>query len=161
MLHDVQILLKAYREAHCHFCFNQVTADVLFCPSCTIPVYCSGDCQEQAFGKKPSRIHENCSIMKNLSADLQKHVIDSILTDHASSIGIDVSDNHIPEHRHECGGSHWSAVLPPDIVLAGRLMVTAIEKWKAFGKTSIALDYLVNIFIHTWSCSWLFLNFKV
>ena len=30
------------------------------------------------------------------------------------------------EHQHECGGSNWPAVLPSDVVLAGRLMVKNI-----------------------------------
>ncbi|WOK94148.1 hypothetical protein Cni_G02850 [Canna indica] len=54
----------------------------------------------------------------------------------------EISTKHIPQHLHECGGVHWSFVLPPDIVLAARVMVASIERWKAFGRTSSRLDYL-------------------
>ncbi|WOL01460.1 hypothetical protein Cni_G10176 [Canna indica] len=55
---------------------------------------------------------------------------------------LEISTKHIPKHRHECGGVHWSFVLPPNIVLAARVMVASIESWKAFGRTSSPLDYL-------------------
>uniref|UniRef100_A0A0E0H4T7 SET domain-containing protein n=1 Tax=Oryza nivara TaxID=4536 RepID=A0A0E0H4T7_ORYNI len=42
----------------------------------------------------------------------------------------------IAEHRHECGGAHWAAVLPADIVLAGRIMAQYIEKQLLAGKRS-------------------------
>lgn len=140
---DLQILLKSCRETHCHFCFDELPADILFCPSCTIPVYCSKNCQEQAFGK-----HDTYLSKKNLATDLEKHVMNAILANPTRSTGEDICSNHILEHRHECGGAHWSAVLPPDIVLAARLIVTSIEKCKASGTIFNPLDYLVNVYIN-------------
>ncbi|WOL06068.1 N-lysine methyltransferase SMYD2-A isoform X1 [Canna indica] len=136
------ILLKACRDTHCHFCFVEVPADAFFCPSCIIPVYCSNSCQEKALGEQSIRNHDNCLMSKNLSADLQKHVMHVLLANHVRSPRSEISTKHIPEHRHECGGVHWSSVLPPDIVLAARVMVASIERWKAFGRTSSPLDYL-------------------
>lgn len=46
----MQIILKSRRETHCHYCFSEAPVDVVFCPLCTIPVYCSRKCQEQAVG---------------------------------------------------------------------------------------------------------------
>ncbi|CAL9086903.1 unnamed protein product [Musa textilis] len=138
------ILLKSCRETHCHFCFDELPADILFCPSCTIPVYCSKNCQEQAFGK-----HDTYLIKTNLAADLEKHVMNAILANPTRSTGEDICSNHIPEHRHECGGAHWSAVLPPDIVLAARVIVTSIEKCKASGTIFNPLDYLD--FVHNYA----------
>lgn len=33
----------------------------------------------------------------------------------------------IPEHKHECQGVHWPAILPSDVVLAGRAVVKSME----------------------------------
>lgn len=144
---DMQILLKAYRNTHCHFCFEEVPTDLLFCPSCTIPVYCSNGCLEQAVGEQSSSKADSHSPKKNVYVDLEKSM--DIFSNNARSIRVNMSNNHIPEHHHECGGVHWSAVLPPDIVLAARVMAVSIEKWKAFGRNSSPLDYLVSVYIST------------
>lgn len=34
----------------------------------------------------------------------------------------------IPEHKHECQGVHWPAILPSDVVLAGRVVVKIMEQ---------------------------------
>ncbi|XP_042378044.1 SET and MYND domain-containing protein 4-like isoform X1 [Zingiber officinale] len=134
------ILLKAYRETRCHFCFEGVPTDLLFCPSCTIPVYCSNCCLEQAVGEESSSKADNHSPKKNVYVDLEKSM--DRFSSNARSIGVNMPNNHIPEHHHECGGLHWSAVLPPDIVLAARIIAISVEKWKAFGRNSSPLDYL-------------------
>jgi SET and MYND domain-containing protein 4 len=46
------------------------------------------------------------------------------------------SSRQIAEHKHECEGVHWAAVLPSDIVLAGRIMSWYIEKRMLAGKGS-------------------------
>ncbi|RWW19010.1 hypothetical protein GW17_00016964 [Ensete ventricosum] len=143
VLYRTGILLKSCWETHCHFCFDELPADILFCPSCIIPVYCSKNCQEQALGK-----HDMYLNKKILATDLEKHVMNAILANPTRNTGEDICSNHIPEHRHECGGSHWSSVLPPDIVLAARVIVTSIEKCKASGRISNPLDYLVNVYIN-------------
>eukprot|EP01018_Ginkgo_biloba_P033794 Gb_38860 [translate_table: standard] len=37
------------------------------------------------------------------------------------------------EHKHECGGMSWAAVLPTEVVLAGRIFIKSIEKKTSFG----------------------------
>ncbi|RLN17974.1 SET and MYND domain-containing protein 4 [Panicum miliaceum] len=120
------IIMKSSRETHCHFCFNEAPADVVFCPSCTIPIYCSKRCQEQAVGDI------SCNQDTYLEYD-----------DHATSIAKlsitssckSPSSKLFAEHRHECGGAHWAAVLPADIVLAGRIMAQDREKRMLYGKS--------------------------
>ncbi|CAL4934275.1 unnamed protein product [Urochloa decumbens] len=125
------IIMKCFRETHCHFCFSEAPADVVFCPSCTIPIYCSKRCQEQAVG--------------DISCNQDSHLE---YNDHAKSLAKlsitstsckSPSSKLFAEHRHECGGAHWAAVLPADIVLAGRIMARDIEKRMLSGK-SVAIS---------------------
>ncbi|CAA6666587.1 unnamed protein product [Spirodela intermedia] len=90
------IILKSCRETHCHVCLNELPTDVIFCSSCTIPLYCSEQCQEKAIGKSDGTKKYCASINENLQ--------------------------EFAEHKHECGGSNWSAVLPADVVLVCRVM---------------------------------------
>uniref|UniRef100_A0A1D1ZB25 SET and MYND domain-containing protein 3 n=1 Tax=Anthurium amnicola TaxID=1678845 RepID=A0A1D1ZB25_9ARAE len=48
----------------------------------------------------------------------------------------------IPEHRHECGGVNWPAVLPSDVVLVGRVMAKLIEKRQHFPKADGQMEIL-------------------
>ena len=57
-----------------------------------------------------------------LSEDLQRYIVDTTL------IADSERDNQISEHMHECNGVHWPAVLPSEIVLAGRILVNSIIK---------------------------------
>lgn len=136
LLRDLQIVTKSCRETHCHFCFNEVPTDVLFCPSCTVPIYCSQHCQELAGGEQFLRNRNGYTTQKHLSADLEKHVVDTILANHSKCAVTNLNFKHIPEHKHECGGAHWSAILPPDVVLAGRVMMQSVEKRKVPGEFS-------------------------
>lgn len=52
---------------------------------------------------------------------------------------------HITEHRHECEGVNWPAVLPSDIILAGRILVKSINQKRDSG----AVYGLVGNFILT------------
>ncbi|MQL84189.1 hypothetical protein Taro_016678, partial [Colocasia esculenta] len=106
------IVLKNCRETHCHFCLNDLPTDVLFCSSCTIPFYCSEQCQEKA-------TEGQCE--GNLKG--------------------------IPEHRHECGGVNWPAVLPSDVVLVGRVMAKFIEKKGNSPRTNTPVENLLVIVI--------------
>ncbi|XP_026656321.1 uncharacterized protein LOC103724370 isoform X2 [Phoenix dactylifera] len=135
------IVMKSCRETHCHFCFSEVPADVLFCHSCTIPIYCSQHCQEQAGGQQFLRNEGSFTVQKCLSAELEKHVMNASLANQVSCAAADMNIKKNPEHRHECGGAHWSAVLPHDVVLAGRVMSKYIEK-KSSGKISNPLETL-------------------
>ncbi|KMZ61009.1 hypothetical protein ZOSMA_55G00610 [Zostera marina] len=42
------VVLKSCRENHCHFCFTELGGDVIFCPFCATPFYCSEHCREKA-----------------------------------------------------------------------------------------------------------------
>ncbi|ERN04677.1 hypothetical protein AMTR_s00076p00135550 [Amborella trichopoda] len=112
------IILKHCREAHCHFCFMELPADTIPCSSCTIPLYCSDHCLEKASGKQPERkqINVQDAIEINLSMNAKKE-------DFAG----------VSEHGHECGGVHWPAILPVDVVLAGRILVKCLERQKYLG----------------------------
>ncbi|XP_058075948.1 uncharacterized protein LOC131224678 isoform X3 [Magnolia sinica] len=122
------IILKHSRETHCHFCFNELPADSLPCSSCTISVYCSQHCQEQAGGIRSWNSHLKHTMHENISAELESYVRRIILGNNSEHGVVDAGLDQIPEHVHECGGVHWPVILPPDIVLAGRVLAKSIEK---------------------------------
>ncbi|KAG0457405.1 hypothetical protein HPP92_022562 [Vanilla planifolia] len=120
------IVVKSCRETHCHLCFSELPMDALFCTSCTIPVYCSEHCLEKAVGIKFIQSELIYSLQNNLSEQHWQHAMHSISWNTQNNADV----FHLPEHEHECGGSHWSAVLPTDIVLAGRVMMRSTERIK-------------------------------
>lgn len=122
------IILKSCRETHCHYCFSEAPADAVFCPLCTIPVYCSEKCQEQAIGGI-SWNRGTCIKSNSNGIDLGKLSLTSTKRKAPNT-------KQIAEHRHECGGAHWAAVLPADIVLAGRIMAQYIDRRMLTGKSS-------------------------
>eukprot|EP00268_Persea_americana_P069527 TRINITY_DN9890_c0_g1_i10.p1 TRINITY_DN9890_c0_g1~~TRINITY_DN9890_c0_g1_i10.p1 ORF type:complete len:804 (-),score=133.22 TRINITY_DN9890_c0_g1_i10:707-3118(-) len=145
------IILKHCRETHCHFCFNELPADSIPCSSCTIPVYCSQHCQERAGGVRSRGNQHSDTKFENIAVDLQKYVASINL-----SGGTEVDANlgaigkEIAEHRHECGGIHWSAVLPPEIVLAGRILAKSIETRRCLGETFTHVEDLD--LCHNYTC---------
>ncbi|VAH05070.1 unnamed protein product [Triticum turgidum subsp. durum] len=124
----MQIILKSCRETHCHYCFSEAPADVVFCPLCTIPVYCSRKCQEQAVG--------GISWNQDTYLESNSNAVDLGILSLTSTRCMAPNSKQIAEHRHECGGAHWAAVLPADIVLAGRLMAQYIDSRMLTGKSS-------------------------
>uniref|UniRef100_A0A0D9XLA6 Uncharacterized protein n=1 Tax=Leersia perrieri TaxID=77586 RepID=A0A0D9XLA6_9ORYZ len=120
------IIMKSCRDTHCHYCFSEAPADVVFCPSCTIPIYCSQRCQEKAVGQI-SWSENTCLESKNIVADIAKLSVTSARCKTPGS-------KQFAEHRHECGGAHWAAVFPADIILAGRIISRYIEKQLLAGK---------------------------
>ena len=124
----MQIILKSCRETHCHYCFSEAPADVVFCPLCTIPVYCSRKCQEQAVG--------GISWNQDTYLKSNSNAVDLGILSLTSTRCMAPNSKQIAEHRHECGGAHWAAVLPADIVLAGRLMAQYIDSRMLTGKSS-------------------------
>ncbi|XP_057778491.1 uncharacterized protein LOC130997245 isoform X2 [Salvia miltiorrhiza] len=125
------IILKHCRETHCAFCFNELPADTVPCVSCSIPLYCSLKCQVQAGGENFPKYKTKYGFKLDLSDDLEQHMRN------VTSPGFCSSDaKHFAEHRHECQGMHWPAVLPSDVVLAGRILVKHIEE-QSYG----GLDY--------------------
>ena len=143
----MQIILKSCRETHCHYCFSEAPADPVFCPLCTIPVYCSKRCQEQAVGG--ISCNQDTSLKSNSNGlDLEKLSITSTRRKAPNS-------KQIAEHRHECGGAHWAAVLPADIVLAGRIMAQYIDRRMLTGKsTAISGPNLVILFSYEFTIFW-------
>ncbi|CAN0899779.1 Histone-lysine N-methyltransferase ASHR1 [Linum grandiflorum] len=110
------VILKSCRESHCHYCLGELPLDTVPCVSCSTPLYCSQHCQIQAAGKSPVRCREE-QRKYTYSDSLGKHVMAV-----TSCIDSDTAVECFPEHKHECGGVHWPAVLPPDVVLAGRIL---------------------------------------
>ncbi|KAK8935375.1 hypothetical protein KSP39_PZI013002 [Platanthera zijinensis] len=139
----MQIIMKSYRETHCHFCFNELPADTLFCNSCTISLYCSEHCLEQAVGCQFVRIGRFSIMQNNLSEELWKHVNESIPKNRSACANV----CNQPEHTHECGGSHWSAVLPTDVVLAGRVLMKSMENRKLGLEFSKHIETLLVLLI--------------
>ncbi|CAA0834501.1 Tetratricopeptide repeat (TPR)-like superfamily protein [Striga hermonthica] len=117
------ILLKHCRETHCAFCFNELPADTVPCVSCSIPLYCSLKCQVQAGDQYFSNCKKDHGSLQDLPHDLVRYIRNVTLPDISSS-----NTERAPEHRHECRGMHWSAVLPSDVVLAGRILVKHMEE---------------------------------
>ncbi|XP_009607277.1 uncharacterized protein LOC107774132 [Nicotiana tabacum] len=118
------IILKKCRETHCHFCFNELPADAISCLSCSIPLYCSDQCQLQAGGQKIDRSFRSFKGLEGLPNDLQNYISDVLAGNSTLETG------HIAEHRHECLGFHWPLILPSEVVLAGRILVKVIEQKK-------------------------------
>ncbi|OVA17151.1 SET domain [Macleaya cordata] len=122
------IILKDCRKTHCHFCLNKLPSDTVPCSSCSMALYCSQHCQAQAGGQRyRSNLNTNPT-HGNISTDLERY-IERISLD--SNSGDPVADSNLEwaaEHRHECGGVHWPAVLPAEIILAGRVLVKSMEQ---------------------------------
>ncbi|KAK4433451.1 Stress-induced-phosphoprotein 1 [Sesamum alatum] len=116
------IILKHCRETHCAFCFNELPADTVPCMSCSIPLYCSLECQLQAGGQDFSKYKGEHEFPEDLSDVLEQYIRN------VTSPGISSSNIEHAEHRHECLGMHWPAVLPSDVVLAGRILVKHIQQ---------------------------------
>ncbi|KAL8552408.1 hypothetical protein ACS0TY_001195 [Phlomoides rotata] len=122
------IILKNCRESHCAFCFNELPADSVPCVSCSIPLYCSLKCQVEAGGPDFSKYINKYGYLEDLSDNLEIYIRN------VTSQGISSSNiKHAAEHRHECQGMHWSAVLPSDVVLAGRILVKCLEEQRSGG----------------------------
>ncbi|XP_054788195.1 uncharacterized protein LOC129294093 isoform X3 [Prosopis cineraria] len=117
------IVLKQCRETHCHYCLNDLPSDAVPCRSCSIPLYCSQQCQIQAGGQMFKINPEDHGILKSLPSDLGTYATGIILGNDSKH---DIED--IPEHKHECQGVHWSTVLPSEIVLAGRVLAKFFQR---------------------------------
>ncbi|XP_073224235.1 uncharacterized protein [Cicer arietinum] len=125
------IILKQCRETHCHYCLNDLPADRVPCISCSIPWYCSRQCQIRASGEMYLISAEASYILKNLPGVLGEYAAEVV---ECSYRELKVDD--VTEHQHECNGVHWPAVLPPEIVLAGRILAKFFSKSSSDGITS-------------------------
>lgn len=117
----MQIVLKTCREAYCHYCLNELPVDTVPCISCSISLYCSQHCQLLATGETISYFKTKEGIDESLPNNVKEHIADVI-----SSSDSKVHVECFFEHKHECRGVHWPAVLPSDVVLAGRIIAKAI-----------------------------------
>ncbi|CAI0440720.1 unnamed protein product [Linum tenue] len=116
------VILKSSRESHCHYCLGELPLDTVPCLSCSIPLYCSERCRAQAGGGSLVR-HQEEQRDKSYGDSLEKHVME-VTSLHNSTTAVEC----FPEHKHECGGVHWPAVLPPDVVLAGRILAKHLSQ---------------------------------
>ncbi|KAL6566066.1 hypothetical protein OROGR_001681 [Orobanche gracilis] len=101
------IILKQCRETHCHYCLNELPVDKVPCMSCSIPLYCSRQCQIRAGGQTFRVYPEDNGILKRLPSDLVEYAAEII-----QEIEYEQGIKDITEHKHECQGVHWPAVLP-------------------------------------------------
>jgi tetratricopeptide (TPR) repeat protein len=120
------VISKSCRETHCHFCLNELPADTVPCPSCSIPVYCSESCQIQSGGMLSTNEMDKHHIFQKLPDDIVEH-IKGVTSADIYYFATDL----IQEHQHECRGANWPAVLPSDAVLAGRIIMKLINQGKA------------------------------
>lgn len=134
------IILKHCRETHCHYCLNELPADTVSCTSCSTPLYCSQRCQIQAGGQVFKNYPVNHGIHENLSENLDAY-IKGITFCKESKLDAD-----IPEHRHECQGVNWPAILPAEIVLAGRVLIKSLTEGSIMDTTNFSesLDLFQN-----------------
>ncbi|KAK3005108.1 hypothetical protein RJ639_016525, partial [Escallonia herrerae] len=132
-----QIILKHCRDTHCHFCLNELPVDIVPCSSCSIPLYCSQQCQVEAGGRKMGNYLDNYGLGVHVSDDLQKYSRDVIV---ASISGPEIE--RIAAHKHECQGAHWPAVLPSEVVLAGRVLVRSMGQQRHFSSVSSLIEDL-------------------
>ncbi|KAD4585861.1 hypothetical protein E3N88_23462 [Mikania micrantha] len=127
------IISKNCRESHCHFCFSELPADIVPCPSCSMALYCSQLCQIHSGGKDQQFHTKNHGTGFDLSGDLENYVASVI----KEIEGVNIKK--FAEHKHECG-VNWPAALPAEIVLAGRVIVKFIEQNRHSGKTSTIVN---------------------
>ncbi|KAL8149350.1 uncharacterized protein LOC141708702 isoform X2 [Apium graveolens] len=128
------VILKHCRDTHCHFCFNKLPMDTVPCSSCTIPLYCSHQCQTQASGQIAGSASKSRHNHISLSDDLEKYIAD------ITSSAFCTEQNS--EHRHECGGVNWPVVLPSEILLAGRILMKLVKQQIHSGGSSCLVKNL-------------------
>lgn len=127
------VISKSCRETHCHFCLNDLPADSVPCPSCSVPVYCSESCQIQSGGTLSKNEMVKDPIFHNLPDDIVEHIKGV-----TSAVRYYSETECVQEHQHECRGANWPAVLPSDAVLAGRVIMKLINQ----GETAMDLSNL-------------------
>ncbi|XP_047311475.1 SET and MYND domain-containing protein DDB_G0284059 [Impatiens glandulifera] len=131
------IIQKHCRETYCHFCFNELLEDTVPCSSCSIPLYCSQQCQVKSGGWRVGNLEER-EIPETLSNDLQTYML-NITSENINALDV----NHFSEHIHECNGANWAAILPSEVVLAGRILSKLIKQ-KRQSSNSPYLDLCHN-----------------
>nr|GME07068.1 SET and MYND domain-containing protein 4 isoform X1 [Ipomoea batatas] len=136
------IILKNCRETNCHFCFNELPMHAVPCESCSIPLYCSSQCQLVSGGKEFCKTLGKVSRHNELPDELEKYISECVSIGYSGPRTEDIA-----EHRHECEGVHWPAVLPSEVVLAGRVLVKFLGQQKdssGFSNLLTVLDLCHN-----------------
>ncbi|KAG8633606.1 SET and MYND domain-containing protein 4 isoform X3 [Manihot esculenta] len=137
------IILKSCRDTHCHYCLNELPKDTVPCISCSIPLYCSQHCQVQARGETISCYRTKDGVDDSLPNNLKEYIAEV-----TSCSDSDPDVECFPEHKHECLGVHWPAVLPSDVVLAGRILAKFISQKRGYmecnllGTLNLSQSYL-------------------
>lgn len=111
--------------------------DTVPCSSCTIPLYCSHQCQAQASGQDAKSASKSRHNHISLSDDLEKYIADITSSDFCTEQN--------SEHRHECGGVNWPVVLPSEIILAGRILMKLVKHPIHSGGSSCSVKNLVQL----------------
>ncbi|XP_030536622.1 uncharacterized protein LOC115745292 isoform X2 [Rhodamnia argentea] len=115
------VILKNCRDRYCHYCFNELPLDVVPCSFCAIPRYCSEHCQLKAGGHRSRHNIEDVGLHVEVPTEIENHIREV-----TSETGEEKILEHFPEHRHECQDANWPAVLPHEVVLAGRMVVKSL-----------------------------------
>ncbi|KAK3428475.1 hypothetical protein EUGRSUZ_E00005 [Eucalyptus grandis] len=115
------VILKNCRHRYCHYCFNELPVDVVPCSFCAIPRYCSEHCQLKAGGHQSRNNVEEVSLHVEVPTEIENHIREVTSENWEEKI-----PEHFPEHRHECLDANWPAVLPHEVVLAGRVVVKSL-----------------------------------
>ncbi|KAH9325599.1 hypothetical protein KI387_005777, partial [Taxus chinensis] len=125
----VAVILKPFRDTNCHFCFRGLPGDPVPCEFCAIPLYCSESCREHAGGSL-----YGCKPSKNITEQISDGSHDEIgalclsENDLCKISQVDAKSRDWSEHKHECGGMSWAAVLPTEVILAARMFIKSMEK---------------------------------
>lgn len=132
VLHEepyVAVILKTCRDTHCHFCFNKLPGDPMPCELCAIPLYCSENCREHAVGSFSGSKHSKRMPSSQEVSDRSHYEIARLSLSENNMWNILQRDNEYHEwyeHKHECGGMSWAAVLPTEAILATRMLMKSI-----------------------------------
>ncbi|XP_076953579.1 uncharacterized protein LOC143627690 [Bidens hawaiensis] len=130
------IIQNNYRKSHCHYCFNELPADIVPCSSCSMALYCSQLCQIHARGQNQQFHTKNHDIGFDLSSDLENYV-----SNVTKAIDDGVNINQDGEHKHECG-VNWPTALPAVFVLGGRVIIKSIKQNGHFVNLELCNNYL-------------------
>ncbi|KAL5542219.1 hypothetical protein UlMin_009929 [Ulmus minor] len=106
MPYILQIILKSCRETHCHYYLNELLVNKVPCPSCSIPLYYSQNCQLQVGYKishnypKDDGIHKHLSVLPSEIVLASRVFIKSIIQRRGSSKTANLRENLDLSHHY-------------------------------------------------------------
>lgn len=130
-----QVVLKQCRDTHCHFCFKELPGDSVPCGFCAVLLFCSESCRDHAGGNPSGTKHsKNRPLSEQILDDSHCETGNLSLFENNSckTSPVDIKDVNWFEHKHECGGMSWAAVLPTEVTLAARMLIKSIVR-QSFG----------------------------